>query len=205
MHAHLRSSTPALLNSDSASFPSPSAIRVFISAWDQAKTLTSSVSHVYEPPLMWWRLAHSCSCPYAFQSPGNNTITLSGVLVPHNSTTDLAVISDLFTRYLNGESSPVVAKGLSTEQADGTVISWLSAGLQALSLTVPLKDPTGEIAPIKTITIGDFVRPVPLLFHGILQYAGLNSTMISICYRIWTSLRMILGPRLRTRTRCKLP
>lgn len=98
------------------------------------------------------------------QSPGNNSITLTGVLVPHNSTTDLAVLSDLFTRYLNGESSPVVAKGMSTEQADGTAISWLSTALQALSLTVPLKDPTGEIAPIKGITIGDFVRLLPFVF-----------------------------------------
>ncbi|KAF9047294.1 hypothetical protein BJ165DRAFT_1464966 [Panaeolus papilionaceus] len=86
--------------------------------------------------------------------PGSNDITLSGTLEPHTSASDLVVISELFTNYLNGDSSPVIAKGQSTLQPDGVAISWLSQGLQDLSLNVPFKAP-GTIAPIKTITIGE--------------------------------------------------
>ncbi|OBZ73242.1 hypothetical protein A0H81_06855 [Grifola frondosa] len=86
---------------------------------------------------------------------GSNTIALVGRLVPHNdSQSDLAVVSQLFTQYLNGETSPVVATGQSTLQNDNSSISWLSAGLQALQLAVPFKAP-GAISPIKSITIGD--------------------------------------------------
>lgn len=59
----------------------------------------------------------------------------------------------LFTAYLNGEASPVIAKGVSTKQEDGTDISWLSDGLSALSLNVPFQAHTA-INPIQSIDIG---------------------------------------------------
>ena len=79
------------------------------------------------------------------------------MLVRQNNSDDLASLSSLFTAYLNGESSPVIAVGRSASQADGTVISWLSQGIRALRLTVPFKNPDqdGPIGPIKSITIGD--------------------------------------------------
>ncbi|PPQ99716.1 hypothetical protein CVT24_009699 [Panaeolus cyanescens] len=86
--------------------------------------------------------------------PGTNDITLSGTLQPHTDPSELAIVSELFTNYLNGEASPVIAKGVSTLQPDGTAISWLSQGLQDLSLNVPFQAP-GSIAPIKTITIAE--------------------------------------------------
>ncbi|PSS30972.1 hypothetical protein PHLCEN_2v2497 [Hermanssonia centrifuga] len=64
-------------------------------------------------------------------------------------------MGELFTQYINGENSDVIAIGKSTLQNDGTVISWLSKGLQALNLHVPFK-PREPISPIKSITIGDF-------------------------------------------------
>ncbi|KAH7888371.1 hypothetical protein F5I97DRAFT_2002257 [Phlebopus sp. FC_14] len=85
--------------------------------------------------------------------PGNNTISLSGVLIPQTTPSDLAVVSQLFTNYINFESSPVIASGQSTLQSDGTVISWLSQGLQSLQLTVPFKS-TSPINPINSINIG---------------------------------------------------
>ncbi|KAJ3518119.1 hypothetical protein NLJ89_g70 [Agrocybe chaxingu] len=60
----------------------------------------------------------------------------------------------LFTRYLNGESSPVIAKGRSTLQSDGSSISWLSQGLQDLELNVPFKA-FAAIDPIRSVTIGE--------------------------------------------------
>ena len=72
----------------------------------------------------------------------------------HNDSNELAVLSTLFTNFLNGDESPVIAIGQSTLQADGTPISWLSSGLQALSLSVPFK-PFYAINPINSITIGE--------------------------------------------------
>ncbi|THH12496.1 hypothetical protein EW146_g7640 [Bondarzewia mesenterica] len=87
--------------------------------------------------------------------PGPNDITLRGRLVPHNgSDSELAVVSRLFTQYINSESSPVVAAGQSTLQNDNMSISWLSEGLQALKLMVPLKSPN-PINPIQSIDIED--------------------------------------------------
>ncbi|KAJ7874667.1 hypothetical protein B0H14DRAFT_3551962 [Mycena olivaceomarginata] len=88
-------------------------------------------------------------------APGDNVITLKGVLHSHSDASELVVVSKLFTNYLNSEVSPVVAAGVSTLQTDNSTVSWLSIGLQALKLNVPLVAPT-PINPIRTITIGDF-------------------------------------------------
>ncbi|TFK75313.1 hypothetical protein BDN72DRAFT_885777, partial [Pluteus cervinus] len=95
------------------------------------------------------------SSPNTVITNGTNEITLSGTLKPQISTSDLAIISELFTNYLNGESSPVIATGQSTLQSDNSTISWLSEGLQSLQLNVPFKAFT-PINPIRSISIGDF-------------------------------------------------
>jgi hypothetical protein len=85
--------------------------------------------------------------------PGENSVILNGVLTSHKDNPhDLTVLGDLFTKYLNGEAALVIAKGISTRQEDGTVISWLSQGLQALSLSVPFQAPVA-IDPIKAIIV----------------------------------------------------
>ncbi|KAG1785555.1 uncharacterized protein HD556DRAFT_110398 [Suillus plorans] len=85
--------------------------------------------------------------------PGPNNITLSGILVPQTTPANLASVSQLFTNYINFESSPVIAMGKSTLQPDGSQISWLSQGLESLQLTVPFKSTT-PINPIRSIQIG---------------------------------------------------
>ncbi|KAI0710861.1 hypothetical protein C8Q76DRAFT_623714 [Earliella scabrosa] len=94
------------------------------------------------------------SGPNTVVQPGANNVTLKGTLVPQNGTENLAKTSEVFTQYLNGENSDVLATGKSSVQSDGTTISWLSAGLTALELQVPFKAP-GAISPIKAISIGD--------------------------------------------------
>ena len=74
--------------------------------------------------------------------------------MPQYGTQNLSEISQLFTNYINGDNSPVVASGLSTVQNDGTEISWLSIALQALHLTVPFK-PLAPLNPIRTIDIDE--------------------------------------------------
>ncbi|KAJ7647487.1 hypothetical protein FB45DRAFT_200334 [Roridomyces roridus] len=87
--------------------------------------------------------------------PGSNNITLKGVLEPQTKQANLDVVSQLFTNYLNSIPSPVIATGMSTLQSDGSAISWLSTGLQALDLNVPLVPPE-PINPINSISIGNF-------------------------------------------------
>jgi hypothetical protein len=95
-------------------------------------------------------------CKRESQFHGPNNITLDGILIPHNgSASDLAKVSTLFTQYLNSELSNVTATGVSTLQNDGSEISWLSEGLQALLLNVPFI-PATPINPIQAISIGDF-------------------------------------------------
>ncbi|KAF9451269.1 hypothetical protein P691DRAFT_757432 [Macrolepiota fuliginosa MF-IS2] len=84
---------------------------------------------------------------------GLNNITLKGVLEPVQNPADLVKVSNLFTNYLNGDLSNVTASGRSTFQNDGTVVQWLSDGLQALQLNVPFM--TAPINPIRTIDIGN--------------------------------------------------
>ena len=67
---------------------------------------------------------------------------------------DLKKMGTLFSNYLNGDESPVIAVGQSTLQNDGTEISWLSQGLKSLQLQVPFKSEK-PINPIQAIDIGD--------------------------------------------------
>jgi len=85
-------------------------------------------------------------------SPGDNNVTLSGVMIHHTDSSELSEIGQLFTAYLNGDTAPVTAKGLSTMQDDGSRISWLSDGITALNLEVPLKAPNA-INAIQSISI----------------------------------------------------
>lgn len=86
-------------------------------------------------------------------NPGENDVTLTGTMVSHSAAADLQRIGKLFTAYLNGDAAPVIARGVSTTQADGTKISWLSDGITALALEVPLKAPNA-INAIQSIDIG---------------------------------------------------
>ncbi|GLB37240.1 putative protein of unknown function (DUF3712) [Lyophyllum shimeji] len=93
-------------------------------------------------------------------TPGPNDITLEGFLKRQTDPSSLAALSELFTNYLNGDNSPVVAAGQSTVQPDNSTVSWLSQGLQSLALNVPFKSFT-PIDPIRSITMGDLA----LQFH----------------------------------------
>ncbi|CAD6924941.1 unnamed protein product [Tilletia controversa] len=84
---------------------------------------------------------------------GRNIIDLTGRLVPHlDNQTELDLMGELFTGYINGDTLPTVAYGRSTTQTNGETISWLSQGIKALVLQVPLKAPE-PIEPIKAIAI----------------------------------------------------
>ena len=84
---------------------------------------------------------------------GVNVVNLKARLLPQaGNQTALDMLGEVFTGYINGESVPVQAKGVSTQLANGDTIGWLSNGIKALSVNVPLKSPE-PIDPIKGITI----------------------------------------------------
>ncbi|KAI0340460.1 hypothetical protein BDW22DRAFT_1360443 [Trametopsis cervina] len=108
-------------------------------------------------------------------APGPVSITLDGVLVFHNETDELVSLSKLFTSYLNGEESPVIATGRSVVlPPNNKTVSWLTEGVTALNLNVPFQNPDvdGPLGPIKSITIGDLA----LVFNEDQPWAPLATT-----------------------------
>ncbi|KAF8314052.1 hypothetical protein DL93DRAFT_2167525 [Clavulina sp. PMI_390] len=89
------------------------------------------------------------------KAEGPTSVTLNGTLVPHTGDADaLEKLGYLFSRYISSLSTPVAAQGLYTRQSGtGETISWLTKGVQALNLTVPLLPPQ-PINPIRSIDIG---------------------------------------------------
>ncbi|GAA6057282.1 hypothetical protein JCM3770_004534 [Rhodotorula araucariae] len=108
---------------------------------------------------------------------GENNIHLVGRLLPYTEdTAALAQLSTLFSAYLNGDTIPVQARGLSIDLPGGQNIDWLSKGIGALTLNVPLRSPTGKIAPITGITI----EALSLAFDPSAPYAPMaNSSAIA--------------------------
>ncbi|GAA95808.1 hypothetical protein E5Q_02465, partial [Mixia osmundae IAM 14324] len=88
---------------------------------------------------------------------GVNSFPLTGRLLSYaGNDTALAQLGVLFTNYVNGDATPVVAVGRSVTLPNGEVIGWLAQGIRALQLQVPLKSPTGPLNPIKSIQIQVF-------------------------------------------------
>lgn len=84
---------------------------------------------------------------------GPTSISLNGTLNQQNTTHALDVLGQVFSAYISDETVPIKAKGVYATQANGDNISWLSAGVEALTIDVPLKAPN-PIDPIKSIEIG---------------------------------------------------
>lgn len=88
-------------------------------------------------------------------TPGINDIPLSGRLIDQTGNqTALDILGELFSAYLNGYTSPVVAVGREMTLADGSHVTWLDRAITKLQLQVAFASPTGAISPIKSITLG---------------------------------------------------
>ncbi|KAG2172665.1 hypothetical protein INT43_000012 [Umbelopsis isabellina] len=87
-------------------------------------------------------------------APGVNNITLNGRLIPQTSSQNLDVISDMFTRYVAGESSNTTAKGVSAAPDGVHPVSWLSAGFKTVQLNVALASAT-KLQLIHAVNLGN--------------------------------------------------
>ncbi|KAL8277420.1 hypothetical protein RQP46_010142 [Phenoliferia psychrophenolica] len=110
---------------------------------------------------------------------GTNHIDLIGRLIEQTDEASLAKLSTLFSLYLNGETLPVEARGISVSLANGEVVAWLQTGIEALVLDVALTSPTGRISPIQSITI----EALSLAFDTSTPYAPTaNSSQVSAMF-----------------------
>lgn len=110
---------------------------------------------------------------------GVNYINLVGRLVDYSAnTTALDQLSTLFSNYLNGRVTPVTAVGLSATLASGQTVDWLTKGIQALVLSVPLASPQA----IKPIT-GIAIKALSLDFTPATSWAPMaNSSALSATF-----------------------
>ncbi|SCV70806.1 BQ2448_3568 [Microbotryum intermedium] len=113
---------------------------------------------------------------------GVNTVHLVGRLVPYaDDPTALEMLSQVFSNYLNGDATPVEARGARVALPGGNVVGWLTTGVSALVLNVPLKSPTGPIRPITGITI----QQLSLAFDPSAPYAPqANSSAVSATFAL---------------------
>lgn len=101
------------------------------------------------------------SIPFNLTS-GRNVVPLSGrILEQTGNQTALDLLSELFSTFMNGDASPVVAVGSYIELTDGTRPGWLNRAVQKLQLHLPFQSPSGPLSPIKSITVGSFALSFP--------------------------------------------
>ncbi|KAK5822680.1 hypothetical protein F5H01DRAFT_268445, partial [Linnemannia elongata] len=81
-------------------------------------------------------------------------LVLEGILVRQTNQTDLDNISVLMSNFLGGKVTMTSAKGVSVKPDGVTAVSWLSNGLLALTLNVPLVSPV-PLNVIRDISIKD--------------------------------------------------
>ncbi|KAG0305202.1 hypothetical protein BGZ98_004460, partial [Dissophora globulifera] len=81
-------------------------------------------------------------------------LTLRGVLFRQTNQTDLDNVSVLMSNFLAGNVTVTTAKGVSVKPDGVNAVSWLSNGLLALTLNVPLQSPT-PLNVIRDISIMD--------------------------------------------------
>ncbi|KAF9944376.1 hypothetical protein BGZ65_012150, partial [Modicella reniformis] len=81
-------------------------------------------------------------------------LTLEGILFRQTNQTDLDNVSTLMSNFLAGKVTMTSAKGVSVKPNGVNDVSWLSKGLLALTLNVPLQSPT-PLNVIRDINIKD--------------------------------------------------
>ncbi|KAF9290066.1 hypothetical protein BGZ68_008024 [Mortierella alpina] len=93
-------------------------------------------------------------------------LTLEGTLYRQSDQQDLENLSVLFSNYLAGKATITTAKGVSVKPDGRDPVSWLSDGIMALTLSVPLQSPV----PIQIIQ-GIHIDDLGIAFHPDASYS----------------------------------
>ncbi|KAF9988168.1 hypothetical protein BGZ75_009865 [Mortierella antarctica] len=120
-----------------------------------------------------------------------STLALEGVLIRHTNQTDLDTVSLLMSNYLAGNSSMTIGKGVFVKPDGVNAVSWLSNGILALTLNVPLKPPTA-LNIISDINIKD----MGMVFDPAKPYQPLTSSSLltaafKLPFNITTSMKNV--------------
>ncbi|KAI8362386.1 hypothetical protein B0O80DRAFT_421911 [Mortierella sp. GBAus27b] len=100
-------------------------------------------------------------------------LVLEGVLFKQTNQTDLDNVSVLMSNYLAGKVTMTRARGLSVKPDGVNAVSWLSEGLLALTLNVPLQSPT-PLNVIRDISIKD----MGMVFNAAAPYVPTASSNV---------------------------
>ncbi|KAF9973351.1 hypothetical protein BGZ73_003428 [Actinomortierella ambigua] len=107
-------------------------------------------------------------------------LVLEGILNRKTNQTELDIISTLMSNYLGGRVSITSAKGVSVKPDGVNPVSWLSNGLTAMTLTVPLQSAT-PLNLIQDISIAD----MGMVFDTANPYAPLaNSNLVTAKFQL---------------------
>ncbi|KAL1915516.1 uncharacterized protein VTP21DRAFT_6640 [Calcarisporiella thermophila] len=113
----------------------------------------------------------SVSTPNLLLAPGDNSVELTGRLLPHNNTSELQQLSEMFSSFVSGRRSNAYAKATSALPDGVHSVSWLSAGLAGLQMQVGLQSPQ-PLEIIRNISIDTLA----LGFNPQSPYAPITST-----------------------------
>ncbi|KAF9344852.1 hypothetical protein BGX26_003824, partial [Mortierella sp. AD094] len=84
---------------------------------------------------------------------GQQTLSMTGVLIPQNTTQSLADVSEMMSRYIGNVVTNTNATGYDVKPDGVNSLGWLAAAVKNLSLTVPLQSPA-PLQLIKFLNLG---------------------------------------------------
>ncbi|CAO3567359.1 unnamed protein product [Mortierella alpina] len=118
-----------------------------------------------------------------------STLTLEGTLIRHTNQTDLDKVSVLMSNYLAGNSSMTIGNGVFVKPDGVNQVSWLTNGLLAMTLKVPLKPPS----PLNIITDIN-IKDMGMVFDPAKPYQPLTSSNLltaafKLPFNITTSMK----------------
>ncbi|GJJ74035.1 hypothetical protein EMPS_06393 [Entomortierella parvispora] len=84
---------------------------------------------------------------------GPQTMTMTGVLIPQNTTEGLAATSEMMSRYIGNVLTNTTATGVDVKPDGINTLGWLSDAVKSLKLVVPLQSPV-PLQLIKSLNLG---------------------------------------------------
>ncbi|KAF9164889.1 hypothetical protein BGX21_011130 [Mortierella sp. AD011] len=128
-----------LINIDTV-VTNPSSIQIYMGS------LTLAIS--YKDTLMGYVTSSNLT-----MMRGEQTLSMTGYLIPQNTTQGLADVSEMMSRYIGNAVTDTNAIGYDVKPDGVNTLDWLSAAVKNLNLTIPLQSPT-PLQLIKALNLG---------------------------------------------------
>ncbi|KAF9995184.1 hypothetical protein BGZ79_011136 [Entomortierella chlamydospora] len=128
-----------LINIDTV-VTNPSSIQIYMGS------LTLAIS--YKDTLMGYVTSSNLT-----MMRGEQTLSMTGYLIPQNTTQGLADVSEMMSRYIGNAVTDTNAIGYDVKPDGVNTLDWLSAAVKNLNLTIPLQSPT-PLQLIRALNLG---------------------------------------------------